>query len=129
MIFCISATILPILDSRRWGDSPSGAWGRQGEPPCGVIFLSLLSFPRKRGGVPMGSHARRAGEVADIFIPLARNENSAMTVGGVLLVFGLCSLLARGWIVPVGDSIPDRREAELRGTHSQAELGNDRGGR
>ena len=31
-----------------------------------------------------GSHARRAAEVADIFIPLARNENSAMTVGGAL---------------------------------------------
>ena len=28
-----------------------------------------------------GSHARRAAEVADIFIPLTRNENSAMTVG------------------------------------------------
>ena len=40
----------------------------------------------------------------------------------------------RGWIVPVGDAIPDRRgrgrqggEAALRGTHSQAALGNDRG--
>ena len=65
--------------------------------------------------------ARRAGEVADIFIPPGWNENSAMTVGGVLLVFGLCSLLARGWIVPVGDAIPDRCEAELRGTHSQAD--------
>ena len=61
------------------------------------------------GGVPMGSHARRAAEVADIFISLGRNENSAMTVGGGVLVFGLCSLLARGWIVPVGDAIPDRR--------------------
>ena len=44
-----------------------------------------------------------------------------------MLVFGLCSLLERGWIVPVGDAIPDRREAALRGTHSQAALGNDRG--
>ena len=25
-----------------------------------------------------------------------------------MLVFGLCSLLARGWIVPVGGSTPDR---------------------
>ena len=32
----------------------------------------------------------------------------------------------RGWIVPVGDAIPDRREAALRGTHSQAALGNDK---
>ena len=70
------------------------------------------------GGVPMGSHARRAAEVADIFISLGRNENSAMTVGGGVLVFGLCSLLARGWIVPVGDAIPDRREAGLRGRHT-----------
>ena len=54
--------------------------------------------------------ARRAGEVADVFIPPGWNENSAMTVGGVLLVFGLCSLLARGWIVTVGDVILDRRE-------------------
>ena len=68
------------------------------------------------GGVPMGSHARLSAEVADIFISLGRNENSAMTVGGGVLVFGLCSLLARGWIVPVGDAIPDRREAALRGT-------------
>ena len=36
------------------------------------------------------------------------------------------SPLLRGWIVPVGDAIPDRREAALRGTHSQAALGNDR---
>ena len=63
---------------------------------------------RGGGGVPMGSHARRAAEVADVFISLGRNENSAMTVGGGVLVFGLCSLLARGWIVPVGGSTPDR---------------------
>ena len=40
------------------------------------------------------------------------------------------SMSLRGWIVPVGDAIPDRRErgeAALRGTHSQAALGNDRG--
>ena len=36
-----------------------------------------------------------------------------------------------GWIVPVGDVIPDRREicqAALGETHSQAELGNDKVG-
>ena len=55
-----------------------------------------------------GSHARRAAEVADIFIPLARNENSAMTVGGALGGEGeVC-------------------QAELGGTHSQAALGGDR---
>ena len=30
---------------------------------------------------PYRSHAPLAREVADIFIPLARNKNSAMTVG------------------------------------------------
>ena len=41
-----------------------------------------------RGGTPAGSHARRAAEVADIFIPLTRNENSAMTVwGGSVIIW------------------------------------------
>ena len=66
------------------------------------------------GGVPMGSHARRAAEVADIFISLGRNENSAMTVGGG--VVGFRTLFTDG----------ERGEAALRGTHSQAALGNDR---
>ena len=42
------------------------------------------------------------------------------------VLFVVFSAFLRGWIVPVGDAIPDRREAELRGTHSQAALGNDR---
>ena len=75
------------------------------------------------------SHAPLAREVADIFIPLARNENSAMTVGGGGGRWGAMgggakipplpkfdegdSVLSplRGWIVPVGDAIPDRRGA------------------
>ena len=43
---------------------------------------NVRDLPRQRGVTPMGSHARRAAEVADIFIPLTRNENSAMTVEG-----------------------------------------------
>ena len=35
----------------------------------------------------MGSHARLAAEIPDIFLPLARNENSGMTVGGVVAVW------------------------------------------
>ena len=50
---------------------------------------NVRDLPRQRGVTPMGSHARRSAEVADIFIPLTRNENSAMTVGGMLF-FGLC---------------------------------------
>ena len=46
---------------------------------CITIFFGCGTIG---GGVPMGSHARRAAEVADIFILLGRNENSAMTVGG-----------------------------------------------
>ena len=57
----------------------------------------------------MGSHARRAAEVADIFISLTRNENSAMTVGGD------------------GGLRCQRGQAALGETHSQAALGNDRG--
>ena len=37
----------------------------------------------------MGRQARLAAEIPDIFIPLARNENSGMTMVGVLLSFVL----------------------------------------
>ena len=33
----------------------------------------------------MGRQARLAAEIPDIFIPLSRNENSGMTIGGILL--------------------------------------------
>ena len=35
----------------------------------------------------MGRHARLAAEIPDIFIPLSRNENSGMTMGGVVAVW------------------------------------------
>ena len=44
---------------------------------------NIRNLPRKRGGTPAGSHARRAAEVADIFIPLTRNENFGMTRRGL----------------------------------------------
>ena len=54
-----------------------------------------------------------AREIPDVSIPLARNENSGMTTGGLCLFRG---------------RLREREcEAELRGTHSQAELGNDIG--
>ena len=34
----------------------------------------------------MGRHARLAAEIPDIFIPLSRNENSGMTMGGGILL-------------------------------------------
>ena len=37
----------------------------------------------------------------------ARDENSGMTRWGE--EGGFCSMPLRGWIVPVGDAIPDRR--------------------
>ena len=44
---------------------------------------NIRNLPRKQGGTPAGSHARRAAEVADIFIPLTRNENFGMTRRGL----------------------------------------------
>ena len=42
----------------------------------------IIPRPPPNGGHdPRRSHAPLAREVADIFIPLTRNENSAMTVG------------------------------------------------
>ena len=78
----------------------------------------------------MGSHARRAAEVADIFISLTRNENSAMTVGGdgglrcrrgEAEIRGTHSFRFRSRADGVGC------QAALGETHSQAALGNDRG--
>ena len=37
----------------------------------------------------MGSHARLAAEIPDIFLPLSRNENSGMTMGGDSFAVGL----------------------------------------
>ena len=77
---------------------------------------NIRNLPRQRGRTPTGSHARLSAEIPDIFIPptqngnagvkRGRNENSGMTMGG--------------------DG--ERGEAALRGTHSQAALGNDKGG-
>ena len=79
----------------------------------------------------MGSHARLAAEVADIF---RRWRDGKFRDDSGLV--GVVSAFLRGWIVPVGDAIPDRhkcgggrRQAALGETHSQAALGNDRGGR
>ena len=54
---------------------------------------------------------RLSAEVADIFISLARNKNSAMTVKeqSFPAKAGHQAKTKRGWIVPVGGLTPDRR--------------------
>ena len=49
---------------------------------CFIRAVALCPAKRRFAFSPMGSHARLAAEIPDIFIPLARNENSGMTTGG-----------------------------------------------
>ena len=54
-----------------------GAWERHrivSSSPCAPCLAK-----RRFAFSPMGSHARLAAEIPDIFIPLSRNENSGMT--------------------------------------------------
>ena len=95
---------------------------------------NIRNLPRQRGGTPMGTHDRLSAEIPDIFIPPTqngnagvmggRNENSGMTTGGTGGRQGagiLSPPLSRGWIVPVGDTIPDRRGGDRRGNGLLAE--------
>ena len=41
---------------------------------------ALCPAKRRFAFSPMGRHARLAAEIPDIFLPLARNENSGMTM-------------------------------------------------
>ena len=92
----------PVVPKRRLGTTEKTA-------VIAEFFVALAAgnvrdLRRMAGLTSRRSHDPLAREVADIFIPLTRNENSAMTVGG-------------------GDSIPDQRgDGGIR----QAELGNDR---
>ena len=67
--------------------------------------------------------------VSDIWILSARDENSGMTMGGTPFP-RLCGggSFRSGMQSPTGAEIWIC-QAELGGTHSQAELGNDKGGR
>ena len=120
--------IVPVGDAipdRRRGEAelrgdafPSGAWERQRD--------DRGNLRRQRGGTPMGTHDRMSEGIPDIFIPPTmignagfrggRNENSGMTTGDATGSESQGDVW-RGWIVPVGDAIHDRRrgEAELRG--------------
>ena len=46
----------------------------------GVLVSALCPAKRRFAFSPMGRHARLAAEIPDIFLPLARNENSGMTM-------------------------------------------------
>ena len=88
--------------------------GKRGEATLrGDAFPSGLGNDRVDEGTPLpcscGGGSFRSGVqpptgIRDIFISLTRNENSAMTV-----LRSAFSGSLRGWIVPVGDAIPDRR--------------------
>ena len=56
---------------------------------CFIRAVALCPAKRRFAFSPMGSHARLAAEIPDIFLPLARNENSGMTMRGVLSPFVL----------------------------------------
>ena len=47
---------------------------------CFIRAVALCPAKRRFAFSPMGSHARLAAEIPDIFLPLARNENSGMTM-------------------------------------------------
>ena len=47
---------------------------------CFILAVALCPAKRRFAFFPMGSHARLAAEIPDIFLPLARNENSGMTM-------------------------------------------------
>ena len=65
---------------------------------------NIRNLPRQRGGTPTETHDRLSAEIPDIFIPptqhgnagviSGRNENSGMTVGGILLR-PLCGIAAK----------------------------------
>ena len=71
-------------------------WGN-----CFIRAAALCPAKRRFAFSPMGRHARLAAEIPDIFIPLARNENSGMTT--VFFLWGLLrcreSVLTTGVVI------------------------------
>ena len=60
------------------GRIPKRSWGTTQN--CFIRAVALCPAKRRFAFSPMGSHARLAAEIPDIFIPLSRNENSGMTM-------------------------------------------------
>ena len=56
---------------------------------CFIRAAALCPAKRRFAFFPMGSHARLAAEIPDVFLPLARNENSGMTM--LFFSLGDCS--------------------------------------
>ena len=65
---------------------------------CFILAVALCPAKRRFAFSPMGSHARLAAEIPDIFLPLARNENSGMT----MLFFSLGVALVSGGVLTTG---------------------------